>query len=259
MTLESIKADTLDNPAISHGFLTRCGGASKGIYEGLNCGIGSDDVAENVIENRQRVAKHLSGQRETPLLSCYQIHSNKVVTLDAPWAESDKPKADAMVTNIPGIILGILTADCAPVLFHDPKANVIGAAHAGWQGALYGVVENTIAAMEALGADRTTIKAAVGPSIGPKSYEVGEDFYQKVIDEDKSYSQFFWAGCDHSHHQFDLPRFVKAQLEQAGITNPWISDHDTYVSESLYYSYRRSCHKSEPDYGRQLSAIILKE
>ena len=258
MPLKSIKAESLTDPEISHGFFTRAGGVSQGIYEGLNCGTGSDDVSANVIENRAQIAVELSGRRDTPIVSCYQIHSNKAVKLDSAWGEDERPKADAMVTNRPNIILGILTADCAPVLFHDPVAHVIGAAHAGWQGALYGIVENTIKAMEELGGSRDNIIAAVGPAIGPKSYEVGEEFYQKFLDEDKAYSQYFWAGADHDHHMFDLPHFVRARLEETGLKKSWISDEDTYASESLFYSYRRSTHRNEGDYGRQLSAIMLK-
>ncbi len=258
MTVNVIGADNLKGKSIAHGFFTRCGGASQGIYQSLNCGIGSDDTAENIIENRRLAAGHLSGEACTPLLSCYQIHSNKAVTVTKPWREQDKPKADAMVTDKANIILSVLTADCAPVLFHDPKAHVIGAAHAGWQGALYGVIENTLQAMEDLGASRDAIYAAVGPCIGAKSYEVGDDFYEKFIAQNKSFAKYFWSGCDAAHHQFDLPRFVMAQLECSGVQSLWISDYDTYKSESLFYSYRRSCHKNEPDYGRQLSAIMLK-
>lgn len=258
MSLTPITTEILTDPHVAHGFFTRSGGVSQGIYEGLNCGIGSDDHSVNVIENRALIAEHLAKRRDTPLLSCYQIHSDKVITVDGEWVEADKPKADAMVTGQSNIILGILTADCAPVLFYDPVARIIGAAHGGWQGALSGVLENTIAAMQALGANRETIRAAVGPTIGPKSYEVGEDFYEKFILADKDNSQFFWAGKDAQHHQFDLPHFIKAQLEHSGLKKIWISDMDTYSHESLFFSYRRSCHKKEVDYGRQLSAIMLK-
>lgn len=258
MPLTPITTDIFADPHVAHGFFTRDGGVSQGIYEGLNCGIGSDDHAVNVIENRALVAEHLAKRRDTPLLSCYQIHSDKVITVDSDWAEADKPKADAMVTNQPNIILGILTADCAPVLFYDPVARIIGAAHAGWQGALGGILENTIAAMQELGANHETIRAAVGPTIGSKSYEVSDDFYDKFIASDKDNSQFFWTGRDAQHHQFDLPHFIKARLEHAGVKKIWISDLDTYSHESLFFSYRRSCHKKEVDYGRQLSAIMLK-
>lgn len=258
MSLKPITTDTMDGIHIKHGFFTRIGGVSQGLYDSLNCGIGSNDETINVIENRFQVAVHLSSRRDTPLLSCYQIHSNKVITVDSAWIEHDKPKADAMVTNQPNIILGILTADCAPVLFHDPIARVIGAAHAGWQGALYGIIENTITAMEKLGATRKNIVAAVGPSIAMKSYEVGNEFYEKFLAENKGFSQHFWAGRDNQHHQFDLRHFVKARLETSGIKKMWLSDLDTYSHESLFYSYRRCTHKNETDYGRQLSAIMLK-
>lgn len=258
MSLIPIIADILNDPHITHGFFSRNGGVSQGIYDSLNCGIGSNDDTVNVIENRSTIAVHLSGRRDTPLLSCYQIHSDNVITVDSSWTESEKPKADAMVTNQPNIILGILTADCAPVLFYDPVARVIGAAHAGWKGALYGILENTVTAMERFGASRTNILAAVGPSIGVKSYEVSDDFYEKFLQVDKDYTQYFWAGRDEQHHQFDLPDFVKARLELCGIKKISISDNDTCADESLFYSYRRATHKNEPDYGRQLSAIMLK-
>ena len=258
MSLSTITADTMSDPHITHSFFTRGGGVSQGLYDSLNCGIGSDDDTVNVIENRATAAVHLSGRRDTPLLSCYQIHSDRVITVDSSWTDEDRPKADAMVTNQPNIILGILTADCAPVLFHDPTARVIGAAHAGWQGALGGVLENTIAMMEKLGAKRETILAAVGPSIGPKSYEVGDDFYAKFIQDNKNNAHYFWTGADAQHHQFNLPHFVKARLENSGLKKIWLSDLDTYAHESLFFSYRRSCHKNEADFGRQLSAIMLK-
>lgn len=258
MSLTPIIADILDDPHITHGFFTRIGGVSQDIYDSLNCGIGSNDDTVNVIENRSTIAVHLSGRRDTPLLSCYQIHSDNVIPVDSSWTESEKPKADAMVTNQPNIILGILTADCAPVLFYDPVARVIGAAHAGWKGALYGILENTVTAMETLGASRANILTAIGPSIGAKSYEVSDDFYEKFLQESEDYTQYFWAGRDEHHHQFDLPHFVKAQLELCGVKKIWLSDKDTYADESLFFSYRRSTHKNEADYGRQLSAIMLK-
>lgn len=258
MPLKTIYADNLSDTSISYGFFTREGGVSQGIYEGLNCGIGSDDSSVNVLENRFQATVHISGRRDTPLLNCYQIHSNKVITVDSAWIQDNRPKADAMVTAHPNLILAILTADCAPILFYDPSTHVIGAAHAGWQGALSGIIANTVDAMEALGANRDNILASVGPAIGVKSYEVGQGFYEKFIDADKSHAQYFWAGGDLEHYQFDLGQFVKGELESAGIKKPWICQQDTYANESLFYSYRRSCHRNEPDYGRQLSAIMLK-
>ena len=240
---------------IPHGFLSKDGGVSHGIYEGLNCGPGSDDDPATVQENRRIAASLISARRDTPFLSCYQIHSNKVVNVTSDWAD-DRPQADAMVTDRPGLILGILTADCTPVVFADTAAGVIGAAHAGWQGALSGVLENTIAAMVSLGATRENTKAAVGPTIQQSSYEVRVDFRAHFISAQADNHVYFKAGKDAKHVQFDLPAFVEHQLAASEIGTVWNCNIDTYTS-SDHFSYRRTTHRGEPDYGRQASAIML--
>jgi len=229
---------------------------SQGLYEGLNCGPGSDDDPANVTENRRIAAESLSGDKNTPLLSCYQIHSNKVAVATSDWGE-DRPKADAIVTDQPNLILGILTADCTPVLFADEKNGVIGAAHAGWKGAVYGVLENTITAMEKLGAERTSITAAIGPTIHQSSYEVTLPFKEVFENVGAANSRFFADGKDSDHFQFDLPGFVQNKLGMLKIGAIWNAGIDTYTSPD-HFSFRRTTHKKESDYGRQLSAIMMR-
>jgi len=241
---------------LPHGFLSNENGVSTGVYASLNCGPGSDDDAENVAENRRIAASLIARRRDTPIVSLYQIHSADVVTVNGDWG-NDRPKADAMVTKHPGLILGILTADCTPVLFADEKHSVIGAAHAGWKGALGGILENTICAMETLGATRETIHAAIGPTIHQPSYEVSTDFQSHFLDVDSSFDQFFESGQDAAHLQFNLPDFVSSQLKRSHINSVWHAEIDTYTSDS-HFSYRRTTHKHEADYGRQLSAIMLR-
>ena len=238
-----------------HAFLSNDGGVSKGIYESLNCGSGSDDDADLVLENRRIAANIIGGRRDTPLVSCYQIHSDIAVNVTSNWA-SERPKADAMATNRPGIILGILTADCTPVLFADEKAGVVGAAHAGWKGAHAGVIESTVSLMETLGADRHNINAAIGPTIAQSSYEVGTDFHDQFLSLDSAFEKFFIPGKDSAHHQFDLPAFVTHQLDATGIGAVFNCGVDTYTSQS-HFSYRRTTHRKEADYGRQVSGIML--
>jgi len=256
----SLTFDALNSDRVSHGFFTRDGGVSRGIYSELNCGIGSDDDPDTVAENRRIVAAELAMRRDAPLLSCYQIHSSTCATVTAPWQADDRPEADAMVTKKPGIILGILTADCAPVLFVDHVNHVIGAAHAGWQGAVKGVVENTVSAMEALGAKRDSIISGVGPCIQQASYEVDLGFRDKALAHAPHAESFFATGVDDTHLQFDLFSFVHGEITRAEIPAAVSAKtpHDTYTDESLFYSFRRSTHKKEPDYGRQVSAIMLK-
>jgi YfiH family protein len=242
-------------PTITHGFFTRKGGVSDGIYASLNCGMGSDDVRENVIENRKRVADSLKAKY---LCSLYQVHSADVVVVDTPWRHSKLPKADAMVTKQRGIALGILTADCAPVLFADKDAGVIGAAHSGWKGAIGGVLEATIAAMEALGGQRSNIVAAIGPAIAQKSYEVGAEFQEKFIQKNKDNARYFTAGVRAEHMLFDLKAFVKDTLAEAGLSAINMLENDTYLEEDAFFSFRRATHRGEPNYGRQISAIMLK-
>lgn len=245
----------LPTKGISYGFLSNEDGASQGMYESLNCGPGSNDDTDLVFENRRIAANIISGRRDTPLVSCYQVHGNSVVDVNSDWGD-DRPKADAMATRKKGLLLGILTADCTPVLFMDATAHVIGAAHAGWKGALGGVLENTLTAMERLGAARGNITAMIGPTIHQQSYEVSSDFRETFLNTDKSYASFFADGKDSSHFQFDLPGFVKDRLNHANVGTIWHADIDTYTSEH-HFSFRRTTHRGEPDYGRQVSAIML--
>ncbi len=244
-------------PGLRHAFFTRKGGASHGLYAGLNCGFGSGDTADSVAENRSRAAKAL-GLAADKLLTVFQVHSPDVVTVERPWAREDSPHADAMVTNRPGLALGILTADCGPVLFADAEARVVGAAHAGWKGALTGVLENTIEAMESLGADRSRIRVAVGPCITQDSYEVGAEFEARFLAADPNNAAFFRRPPGAERPHFDLPGYVAKRLATAGIEAPTIVPNDTYADEALFYSYRRATHRGEPDYGRGLSAICLE-
>lgn len=255
-----LKSASLNNIAgVSHAFFTREGGVSDGIYASLNCGAGSSDDPNHVLENKRRAAAHLDLEPDR-LVTLYQVHSPEVVTLTDPAPVlADRPEADAMVTSTPGIALGILTADCAPVLFADTDSGVIGAAHAGWRGALGGVVENTIAAMEDLGATRRGIRATVGPCIAQSSYQVGADFPDPFIEDDPGAVTLFRPDGETGKHLFDLQGYVLRCLEQAGIGSPDTLDMDTYAAEDLFFSYRRTCHRGEDDYGRGLSAIALTE
>jgi len=234
-----------------HGFLGRRGGVSTGVHSGLNVGWGSDDEREAVAKNRARAVNAvLPG---AALVTVHQVHSAQVVTVTAPWPDDTRPQADALVTDRPGLLLGILTADCAPVLLADPQAGVIGAAHAGWKGALAGVTDATIAAMEALGASRTRIAAAIGPCIAQPSYEVDAAFVAKFGEAN---ARFFKPGHE-GHAQFDLEAYVAMRLQSAGIARVERLSLDTYTDEPRFYSYRRATHRGEADYGRQISVIGL--
>ncbi len=243
-------------PSMAHGFFGRAGGLSTGLYRGLNCGLGSNDDAATVQKNRARVASVLRFE-PADLLTVYQIHSADVVTITERHAYEDAPQADAMVTKTPGLGLGILTADCAPILLADQKSGVIGAAHAGWKGAIGGVLENTVQAMEALGAARGDIHAAIGPTISQANYEVGPEFKARFLEEDASNEKFFEPSSKENHQQFDLPGFVHARLSAAGIGEIIDTACCTYADEARYFSYRRSTHRDEPDYGRNISVIGL--
>lgn len=247
---------SLASAKANHGFFTREGGVSTGIYEGLNCGPGSDDDPAHVAENRRRVATFLDVP-DTNLLSLWQIHSPDVATVTAPWTRQTAPKADAMVTATPGIALGILTADCTPVLFADREAPVVGAAHAGWKGALGGVLENTAEAMIALGAKRDNLLAAIGPSIRQSSYEVGPEFPAAFIDQDASNNQYFIPSERAGHFLFDLAGYCRDRLAAAGIKTIETVGRDTRMDEKRFFSYRRTTLRKEPDYGRQISAITV--
>ncbi|SPH20152.1 Laccase domain protein YfiH [Ascidiaceihabitans donghaensis] len=251
MTLEILTSDALQS--IKHGFFTRRGGASSGVFEGLNCGVGSSDQTEVVKINRARVAQAMDvGEEE--LVGVHQVHSADVVTVT--HASSERPKADAMVTSTPGIALAILTADCQPVLFADTIAGVIGAAHAGSRGALDGVLDATVDAMVSIGADRQRITAIIGPSISQRAYEVGPEFMDDFMMEDPQNARFFAAGTG-DRMQFDLTGYGVHRLRTAGIGHAEWTRHCTYSDPDRFYSYRRSVHRKEADYGRLISAIRL--
>ncbi|MFM5955301.1 MAG: peptidoglycan editing factor PgeF [Novosphingobium sp.] len=249
---EVYRAETL--AGLPHGFLGRRGGVSVGAVAGLNFGLGSGDADSAVAENRARAAAAvLPGAR---LVSVYQVHSADCVTVEEPWSDAERPRADALVTNRPGLLLGVVTADCAPVLLADRQAGVIGAAHAGWKGAVGGVTDSTIAAMERLGARRESIAAAVGPCIAQASYEVDSGFRDRFAAEQADNARFFAAGKP-GHWQFDLEGYVAHRLETAGIGAVERLGRDTYADPDHFYSFRRATHQGEPDYGRQFSLIGL--
>lgn len=250
--VEVIRAACLDH--VPHGFLGRRGGASTGELAGLNVGYGSKDERWAIEENRRRAVAAILPDGQ--LTTVHQVHSPDVVYVDQPWPEEERPHADAMVTNRPGLLLGILTADCAPILFADSQAGVVGAAHAGWRGAFAGVTDSTIAAMEKLGARRERIHAVVGPCIGRGSYEVDSAFRERFLDVDAGNARFFADGPAGKHH-FDLEAYAVHRLLAAGIVEVEAMHLDTYADPDRFYSYRRSTHRGEADYGRQLSAIAL--
>lgn len=239
---------------VAHGFFGRRGGVSTGDLAALNCGLGSNDDPALIAENRRRAADAvLPGAALTGL---YQVHGDRCVTIDAASDLAARPEADALATRTPGILLGILTADCVPVLFADRDAGVVGAAHAGWKGAIAGVTDATLAAMEALGADRARIVAAIGPCIGRASYEVDDAFVARFLTDDPANERFFAAGKP-GHAMFDIAAYVAARLAAAGVATIAIGGQDTYAEADEYFSYRRACHKGENSYGRQLSVIGL--
>ena len=255
--LSPIQADSLSIlPGIRHGFFTRQGGVSRGLYASLNCGAGSKDDRVAVIENRSRVAQHL-GSFNDDVQTIYQVHSANAIIVEALTPRESLPQADALVTRTRGLVIGILTADCAPVLFADAEAGVVGAAHAGWRGALGGVLDATVRAMEELGADRSRIFAALGPAIGPKSYEVGEDFVAEFAAADSGSARFFNTPRGQSKPHFDLPSYVMDRLGKLGIHHIEQQSPCTYENESMFFSFRRTTHRKEPDYGRQISAIVV--
>lgn len=244
---------------VRHAFFTRDGGVSDGIYASLNCGAGSDDKPEHVQENKRRAAARMN-VAENRLVTLYQVHSPEVVEVtDSTSILDNRPEADGMVTRSPDVALGILTADCAPVLFADAENRVIGAAHAGWRGALTGVIENTIAAMENLGAERTKIRASAGPCIAQASYQVGAEFPDPFLESDASAARFFRPDGDTGKHLFDLSGYVLQRLEGCSIGGIDSLPIDTYANDAQFFSYRRTCHRSEADYGRGLSAIALTD
>jgi polyphenol oxidase len=248
--MRPIIADALSG--VTHGFFTREGGVSAGVYASLNGGPGSGDDAAAVAENRARVARCLGAGH---LVSLHQVHSADAVRVAGPW-EGDRPRADAMATDRPGLALAVLTADCAPVLLADPRAGVVGAAHAGWKGALGGVLEAAVEAMEGLGAERDRIVAAIGPAISQRAYEVGPEFVERFLDDDRENGRYF-AGGPGDRAMFDLPGYCLARLGAAGVGMAAWTAHCTYSDPDRFYSYRRACHAGEPDYGRLVSAIAL--
>jgi YfiH family protein len=243
-------------PGLRHAFFSRDGGVSEGIYAGLNGGLGSDDDPHHVLENRRRMAAKMGVEPEH-FLTAYQIHSPDVAVAEAPWDSETRPRADAIVTRVAGLAIGVTTADCGPVLFADARARVIGAAHAGWKGAFTGVLESTIQAMEELGAHRAEMVAAIGPLIRQPSYEVGAEFVARFVAADAGYADLFVASTREDHAMFDLGGFIRMRLERAGIGVIDDTGIDTYPDER-FYSYRRSVHRGEPDYGRQIHAIVLE-
>ncbi|WFR99659.1 peptidoglycan editing factor PgeF [Rhizobium tumorigenes] len=254
--LESPLLAAIGRPGIRHGYFTRQGGVSEGIYRGLNVGLGSRDERAAVEENRRRVAAWF-GQPVEKLATVHQIHSADVVTIDAGY-DGTRPQADALVTAVPGIVLGVLAADCGPILFADSKNRVIGAAHAGWKGALTGVLENTIDAMVALGAERRLIVACLGPSISSTSYEVGPEFVERFLAHDPAYTSYFSGSANQGHAMFDLPALTVDRLTAAGVTAESLG-LCTYPDADRFFSYRRTTHERQEDYGRQISAIAIED
>jgi YfiH family protein len=251
-------ADEGDRHGIRHAFFTRQGGVSDGIYGSLNCGFGSGDDVAKVEQNRAIAAAtlHVAADR---LVSCYQIHGTTALTVEQPWHRTENPHADAMVTTVPGIALGVLAADCAPVLFADPQARVIGAAHGGWRGTLSGVMESTVAAMVALGAQPRHIRAGIGPCIAQPSYEVGPEFPGTFAASDAESAAFFRPAPRDGHFLFDLPGYIAHRLGRLGLAVVEQAPHDTAAEEDLFFSYRRACMRGERDYGRGLAAIALSK
>lgn len=253
--LDPITDPLLERAGVRHGFFTRAGGVSTGLYEGLNTGVGSNDDPAAVAENRRRVAGWF-GRDADDIAACFQIHSAVCRVAEAGW-RGDRPEGDAVVSASPGVVCGVLTADCAPVLFADAEAGVVGAAHAGWKGALGGIIHSTVASMQALGADPRRIVAVVGPTIAQASYEVGADYQERFEHHDPGAGRFFAPGEAPDKRLFDLPGFVLWRLEQAGVAEAAWTGHDTRTDAVRFYSNRRAYLNGEADFGRMMSAISL--
>ena len=252
-----IRSDALSAlPGIAHGFFTRDGGVSAGLYTSLNVGLGSRDARDAVLENRARVARAL-GVEDDALAMPYQIHSPDVAVVEEPWPPGEGPRVDAVVTGRRGLAVGVATADCGPILFADAKGRAVGAAHAGWKGAIGGVVEATVDAMEGLGAARADIVAVLGPTISAAAYEVGPEFVERFVAEDRDHARFFAPSSRAGHAMFDLPAFILMRLARAGVGRAESLALCTYADEDRFFSYRRTTHRAEPDYGRLVSAIAL--
>ncbi|MCW0000025.1 peptidoglycan editing factor PgeF [Pararhizobium sp. YC-54] len=256
LPVQSPLLSTRTGNTVKHGYFTRAGGVSEGIYRGLNVGLGSNDERSRVEENRARVSAWF-GAEPHRLATVHQIHSPDAVIVDGSYNGTRAP-ADALVTATPGLVIGVLSADCGPVLFADAEAGVVGAAHAGWKGALTGVLESTIEAMISLGARREHIVASLGPSISRRNYEVGSEFIERFLEKDTGYRVFFTPSPRDGHAMFDLPALTLKRLTEAGVTAENL-DLCTYADEERFFSYRRTTHRSEPDYGRQISAISIRE
>ena len=251
-----LTTDLLALPGLRHGFFTRNGGVSEGLYGSLNIGLGSKDEPDRVHENRGRVADTLGVSRDR-LVTPWQYHSGIALVVDRPWSPDDRPEADAVVTATPGLALGISTADCTPVLFADPDARVIGAAHAGWRGAIGGVLEATLDAMERLGAKRAQVIAVIGPTISQANYEVGPEFEHQFRKADPGNTRWFTVPAGEEKAHFDLPGYTAHRLQAAGTGTVTDLGRCTYAEEDLFFSFRRTTHREEPDYGRLISAIAL--
>lgn len=251
--LDPITHPLLTAAGVAHGFFTRAGGSSTGLYEGLNTGVGSKDDPAAVTENRRRVAEAMGADLDH-LNGCYQIHSAVARVAEGPW-RSDRPEGDAVVTAEPGVLCSVLTADCAPVLLADPETRIVAAVHAGWKGALGGVVHSAVAAMEALGAEPRRMLAVVGPCIAPDSYEVGADFQERFAHHDPGSDRFFHPGDTPDKRRFDLPGFVLWRLQQAGVGQAVWTGHDTCADAARFYSNRRAFQRGEADFGRLISVI----
>ncbi len=255
-TVPALRCGLLTAPGVAHAFFTREGGVSQGVYASLNGGVGSRDNSQAVAENRRRMAESL-GVRSARFLVPYQIHSPDVIHVEEPWPPGERPRADALVTRARGLALGVTGADCGMILFSDARAQVIGACHAGWKGALTGVLEATMDAMVRIGAARENISAVLGPAIGPASYEVGPEFVARFVEASPGYARFFDESMRAGHSLFDLPGFIGMRLIGAGIGKFKNLGFDTYSNEERFYSYRRCVHRAEPDYGRLVAAIAL--
>ncbi len=254
-----IELSNLKNlPGIRHGFMTRRGGVSDGIYRSLNCGLGSKDDHDSVVENRARALRS-AGLKPDSLATAYQVHSARVAVIDTDWSkDDDRPEVDGLVTKTKGVSLGILTADCVPVLFADPESGIIGASHAGWKGAVTGILSETVEAMVRLGAQRDRIQAGVGPAIAQKSYEVGPEFPKSFLELDPANGRYFSTSARCRHFMFDLVGFVRDTLESLGLSSVQVAGNDTCAEADDFFSYRRTTHAKEPDYGRQISIIGLE-
>jgi YfiH family protein len=250
VSLPAIEAPALEG--VRHAFFTREGGVSRGVYASLNGGVGSKDTPDAVAENRRRMTEHLGADM---MLTPYQVHSGVCLAVSAPWDE--RPQVDALATATPGLALGVTGADCGMILFADRSAGVVGAAHAGWKGAIGGVLEATLDTMEKLGAIRADTVAVLGPTIGQTSYETGPEFIARFLADDRDSARFFAPSPRADRHLFDLPQFIGARLERAGVGRFRSLGLDTYVDETRFFSYRRTSHRGEPDYGRQISAIVI--